>query len=76
MAANIGDFACAASLLAAEKPARTGSLGLWANPHYVMRIAEDPAGVLAVRGRFAVVEGKVLSVCESGGTICVNFGRR
>ena len=76
MAANIGDFACAASLLAAEKPARTGSLGLWANPYYVMRHAEDPAGVLAVRGRFAVVEGKVLSVRESGGTIYVNFGRR
>jgi hypothetical protein len=35
-----------------------------------------PAGVLAVRGPFAVVEGKVLSVRESGGTICVNFGRR
>ena len=41
-----------------------------------MRHAEDPAGVLAVRGRFAVVEGKVLSVRESGGTIYVNFGRR
>ncbi len=76
VAANIGDFACAASLLAAEKPARTGGLGRWANPYYVMRNAEDPAGVLAVRGRFAVVEGKVLSVGESGGTICVNFGRR
>ena len=76
VAANIGDFACAASLLAAEKAARAGGLGLWANPYYVMRNAEDPAGVLAVRGRFAVVEGKVLSVRESGGTIYVNFGRR
>jgi endonuclease YncB( thermonuclease family) len=76
VAANIGDFACAASLLAAEKTARAGGLGLWANPYYVMRNAEDPAGVLAVRGRFAVVEGKVLSVREAGGTIFVNFGRR
>ena len=33
-------------------------------------------GILAVRGHFAVVEGKVLSVRESGGTIYVNFGRR
>ena len=41
-----------------------------------MRNTEDPAGILAVRGRFAVVEGKVLSVRESGGTIYVNFGRR
>ncbi len=41
-----------------------------------MKKAEDPEGILAVRGRFAVVEGKVLSVRESGGTIYVNFGRR
>ena len=64
------------ALLAAEKAARQAGLGLWADPYYVMRNAEDPAGVLAVRGHFAVVEGKVLSVRESGGTIYVNFGRR
>jgi hypothetical protein len=34
------------------------------------------AGLVAGRGRFAVVEGKVLSVRESGGTIYMNFGRR
>ena len=76
VAANIGDWACAASLLAAERAARAAGLGLWASPYYVMRNAEDPAGILAVRGRFAVVEGKVLSVRESRGTIYVNFGRR
>ena len=38
--------------------------------------AGNPAQILAFRGRFAVVEGKVLSVRESGGTIYVNFGRR
>jgi len=74
--ANIGDSACAASLLEAERAARSGGLGLWADPYYVIRHAEDPAGILAVRGRFAVVEGKVLSVRESGATIYVNFGRR
>jgi endonuclease YncB( thermonuclease family) len=74
--ANIGDSACAANLLEAERAARVGGLGLWADPYYVIRHAEDPAGVLAVRGRFAVVEGKVLSVRESGATIYVNFGRR
>jgi hypothetical protein len=41
-----------------------------------MRNAEDPVGILAVRGHFAVVEGKVLSVRESGGTVYINFGRR
>src|SRR5204863_5178059 len=74
--ANIGDSACAASLLEAERAARAGGLGLWADPYYVIRHAEDPVGILAVRGRFAVVEGKVLSVRESGATIYVNFGRR
>jgi endonuclease YncB( thermonuclease family) len=76
MTANIGDSACAASLLEAERIARAAGLGLWADPYYVIRHAEDPAGILAVRGRFAVVEGKVLSVRESGATIYVNFGRR
>jgi hypothetical protein len=59
VAANIGDFACAASLLAAEKPARTGGLGRWANPYYVMRNAEVPQGFSRfgaalpwLRGRF------------------------
>jgi len=75
-AKKIGDSACAATLWAAEQKARNAGLGLWADPHYVMRRAEDPAGILAVRGEFAVVEGKVLSVRESGGTIYVNFGRR
>jgi endonuclease YncB( thermonuclease family) len=76
VSAIIGDTACAAAFLGAEKAARVAGLGLWADPYYVIRQAEDPAGVLAVRGRFAVVEGKVVSVRESGGTIYVNFGRR
>ena len=76
VSATIGDKACADAFLSAEKAARAAGLGLWADPHYLMRKAEDPAGILAVRGRFAVVEGKVLSVRESGATIYVNFGRR
>ena len=76
VSANIGDRSCATTLFDAEQAAREARLGLWADPYYVIRHAEDPAGVLAVRGRFAVVEGKVLSVRESGGTIYVNFGRR
>jgi endonuclease YncB( thermonuclease family) len=76
VSAHIGDFSCAAALLGAERRARAAGLGLWADPDYVMRNAEDPAGILAVRGHFAVVEGQVLSVRESGATIYVNFGRR
>jgi len=73
---RIGDTACARALFAAEQSAREAKLGLWADPYYVMNKAEDPAEVLKQRGRFALVEGKVLSVRESGGTIYVNFGRR
>ena len=51
-------------------------LGLWADPYYDVLDAETPADVLAQRGRFALVEGKVVSVRESGATIYVNFGRR
>lgn len=76
VAARVGEPTCAAVLLAAERAARRDGLGLWGNEAYVMRRADDPAGVAADRGRFALVEGKVLSVRESGGTIYVNFGRR
>jgi endonuclease YncB( thermonuclease family) len=67
---------CAGGLLAAERAARTAKLGLWADPYYAMKRAEKPAELLAQRGRFAIVEGKVLSVRDSGGIIYVNFGRR
>jgi len=76
VAAKTGDAACASELLAAEQNARTAGLGLWADPYYVIVRAEDPARILLARGHFAVIEGTVLSVRESGGTIYVNFGRR
>jgi hypothetical protein len=74
--ARVGDAACAQALLAEEEKARSAKLGLWAEPVYVMSKAEEPAEVLKSRGRFTLVEGTVLSVRESGGTIYVNFGRR
>lgn len=74
--AHVGDRACAAELLSQERLARAGKLGLWAEPYYVIQTAESGAELLARRGRFTVVEGKVLSVRESGGTIYINFGRR
>ena len=62
VAADVGHAACAAELLSRERTARTA--------------AEGGAELLAERGHFTVVEGKVLSVRESGGTIYMNFGRR
>jgi endonuclease YncB( thermonuclease family) len=75
VAARVGDAGCAAELFAAERTARSQRLGLWGNPHYVKK-SENPAEIAAERGRFTVVEGRVLSVRESGGVIYVNFGRR
>jgi endonuclease YncB( thermonuclease family) len=76
VSARVGDRACAAALLLHEQAARRNMLGLWSDPYYGLRRAEEPTTVAAERGRFAVVEGNVLSVRESGGTIYVNFGRR
>ena len=67
---------CAVELLSREKIARRAKLGLWAGRYYDSLDAENPAKVLAEQGHFALVEGKVVSVRESGATIYVNFGRR
>ena len=73
---KIGETGCAAELFAAETAARTARLGVWAETHYLARRAGNPAEILGERGRFTVVEGRVVSVRESGGVIYVNFGRR
>ena len=72
---RVGSRTCAADLLKRENSARAAKLGLWADPYYEVLDAETPTDVLAHRGRFALVEGRVFSVRESGPTIYVNFGR-
>jgi endonuclease YncB( thermonuclease family) len=74
--AQTGDRPCAARLLALEHAARNAKLGLWREPYYGIVGAQSRAELLAQRGRFTLVEGKVLSVRESGATIYMNFGRR
>jgi endonuclease YncB( thermonuclease family) len=76
VSAQIGNKACADGLLAAESGARRAKRGLWADPNFAPLSSENLAGLEAARGRFALVEGRVLSVRESGATIYVNFGRR
>lgn len=73
---RIGNKACADLLLGAEKAARTTHRGLWADPNFAPLRPENPTRIGAARGQFALVEGKVLSVRESGATIYLNFGRR
>jgi endonuclease YncB( thermonuclease family) len=75
VSARVGNKACADGLLSAERAARAARRGLWADPNFAPLSAENRTRLQAKRGRFALVEGKVLSVRESGATIYVNFGR-
>jgi endonuclease YncB( thermonuclease family) len=76
VSARIGAKPCAEALLTMERAARAAKRGLWADPNFAPLQAENLTQLQAERGRFALVEGKVLSVRESGATIYVNFGRR
>jgi endonuclease YncB( thermonuclease family) len=69
-----GDKACAETLLAAEREARAGRRGLWADPNFAPLAADNFARLAAETGHFALVEGKVLSVHPSGATLYLNFG--
>src|SRR5215831_537401 len=76
VAARIGDKGCADILLRSERVARASRRGLWADPNFAPLRSENLGRIAAARGQFALVEGKVLSVRESGATIYLNFGRR
>jgi hypothetical protein len=60
--------------LAAEAEARRAKNGTWADPTAIKN-AESSGDILAGIGRFAVIEGKVLSVRTAGATTYLNFGR-
>jgi endonuclease YncB( thermonuclease family) len=74
VSARVGDKACADALLATEREARTRRRGLWGDPNFAPLPAENRARLMGERGHFALVEGKVLSVRKSGGTLYMNFG--
>lgn len=76
VSARIGGKACAEALFTIERQARDGRRGLWADPNFAPLRSDDYRRFRAENGRFVLVEGKVLSVRESGATIYVNFGRR
>jgi endonuclease YncB( thermonuclease family) len=76
VAARAGPKACADELFAAEREARQNARGLWANVELRPKSAANRDEILRAKGKFALVEGKVLSVREFGGTVYLNFGRR
>jgi len=71
---EIVDKDCAADLGQAEAEARQGKRGVWDDPA-VIKNAESSDDILSGIGRFAVVEGMVLSVRQAGATTYLNFGR-
>lgn len=75
VAADIADHNCAVELAAAEARAREARLGTWTHTT-VIKNAESPGDILTRVGQFAIVEGRVSSVRQAGGTVYLNFGRR
>lgn len=73
-AARIGSKPCADALFAAEQTAREAKRGLWADPELGPKSAANRGDISRATGQFAVVEGRVLSVRESGGAVYLNFG--
>jgi endonuclease YncB( thermonuclease family) len=72
--AEVADQACAAALAGAEAVARRAKIGLWSDPAAIKN-AESPGDILAGMGHFTVVEGRILSVRQAGGTTYLNFGQ-
>ncbi|MGO3933097.1 thermonuclease family protein [Rhodopseudomonas pseudopalustris] len=72
---GIAQADCRGELLAAESSAKIARRGLWAEPS-ALKNAGNPGDIMSRVGRFTVIEGRVLSVREAGGTIYLNFGRR
>jgi len=74
VSADVADKECEGVLMTSEAEARQAKKGVW-NRSTAIKNAEIPDDILAGIGRFAVVEGKVLSVRQAGATTYLNFGR-
>lgn len=67
--------ACLAELLAAEGRARAMKLGIWSDPYYSVRRADQPKALAAQFGHYELIEGRVLLAESAGGRVYLNFGR-
>jgi endonuclease YncB( thermonuclease family) len=68
--------ACLPPLLGAEAAARAGRRGLWDDPAYAVLAADTPATFAGRFGTFQIVEGRVISIGQSGSLFYLNFGPR
>lgn len=65
---------CAGELLRAERDARAARRGIWADPFYDIRMADDVAGLNALVGTFQLVEGRVHDAEMIRARLYLNFG--
>jgi len=74
VSAEVADKDCEGILMTSEAAARQAKKGVW-NDSTAIKNSEIPDDILARIGRFAVVEGRILSVRQAGATTYLNFGR-
>jgi endonuclease YncB( thermonuclease family) len=70
-----GGRTCIEELFAAERAAREARRGLWAEAAYQVRPADRPAELLRYRATFQVVEGRIVRVGQTRGSLYLNFDR-
>lgn len=69
-----GDASCVSEMLAHERQAMAADLGLWRNPAYRIRWADQPQRLMRLRNTFQLIEGTVRKVALTRGRAYVNFG--
>jgi endonuclease YncB( thermonuclease family) len=65
---------CLSSLSALEKAARRAGIGVWKDPDFAVRDADDPS-LPTQKGLYGLVEGRVASVGRGSRMVFLNFGR-
>lgn len=71
-----GAAACWAALLAAEGQARQAGLGLWGDPYYAVRRADDAGALSDVAGGMVIAEGRVGHVGRTRTRVYLDLGPR
>jgi len=68
-----GTGGCLPLLAALEKAARTARRGMWMDPVFAVRDADDPS-LQTQKGLYGLVEGRVVSVGRGTRLVFLNFG--
>jgi endonuclease YncB( thermonuclease family) len=65
---------CITEMLTAEAAARAAGLGIWGDPDYSVRDANDPASLAGLAGRYELAEGRIVSVGTTARRAYLDFG--